>query len=34
MLDPEDIAERFWSLPWKPGEESCREQLFLDDIIQ
>jgi SAM-dependent methyltransferase len=30
----EDICERFWNLPSKPGEESRREQLFLDDIIQ
>jgi ubiquinone/menaquinone biosynthesis C-methylase UbiE len=34
MLDPEDICERFWNLPIKPEEETKREQLFLDDIIQ
>ncbi len=34
MTQSEDIAERFWSLPQKPDEESRREQLFLDDVIQ
>jgi 2-polyprenyl-3-methyl-5-hydroxy-6-metoxy-1,4-benzoquinol methylase len=33
VVKSEDIAERFWSLPSKPGEETCREQLFLDDVI-
>lgn len=33
MVDPEDICERFWSLPTKPDEETRREQLFLADII-
>lgn len=33
MVNPEDIAERFWSLAQKPGEEARREQLFLDDVI-
>jgi SAM-dependent methyltransferase len=32
--DSEDICERFWNLPSKPGEEARRERLFLDDIIQ
>jgi 2-polyprenyl-3-methyl-5-hydroxy-6-metoxy-1,4-benzoquinol methylase len=34
MLDSEDICERFWNLPSKPGEEARRERLFLDDVIQ
>ena len=33
MVNPEDIAERFWSLAQKPSEEARREQLFLDDVI-
>jgi len=33
MINPEDIAERFWSLTQKPSEEARREQLFLDDVI-
>jgi SAM-dependent methyltransferase len=32
--DSEDICERFWNLPSKPGEEARRERLFLDDVIQ
>lgn len=34
MKNYEDIAERFWSLPHKAEEESKRESLFMDDIIQ
>ena len=34
MRDPEDICERFWSLPSKPGEVARRERNFLDDVIQ
>lgn len=34
MPDSEDICERFWNLPSKPGEEARRERLFLDDVIQ
>ena len=34
MPDSEDICERFWNLPSKPGEETRRERLFLDDVIQ
>ena len=34
MPDSEDICERFWNLPSKPGEEARRECLFLDDVIQ
>jgi SAM-dependent methyltransferase len=34
VSDPEDICERFWSLPSKPGEETRRERFFLDDVIQ
>jgi SAM-dependent methyltransferase len=34
MSDSEDICERFWNLPSKPGEEARRERLFLDDVIQ
>ena len=33
MINPEDIAERFWSRAQKPSEEARREQLFLDDVI-
>jgi len=33
IVNPEDIAERFWSLAQKPSEEARREQLFLDDVI-
>ena len=33
MINPEDIAERFWSLAQKPSEEARREQFFLDDVI-
>jgi len=33
MTKPEDISERFWSLPQKPDEETRREQLFMDDVI-
>jgi 2-polyprenyl-3-methyl-5-hydroxy-6-metoxy-1,4-benzoquinol methylase len=33
MVNPEDIAERFWRLAQKPSEEARREQLFLDDVI-
>ncbi len=33
MTNPEDIAERFWSLAQKPAEEARREQVFLDDVI-
>jgi 2-polyprenyl-3-methyl-5-hydroxy-6-metoxy-1,4-benzoquinol methylase len=32
--DSEDICERFWNLPSKPGEETRRERFFLDDVIQ
>ena len=32
--DSEDICERFWNLPSKPGEEARRERFFLDDVIQ
>jgi len=28
LVNPEDIAERFWSLAQKPSEEARREQLF------
>jgi len=34
MVNPEDIAERFWSLAQKPSEEARREQLFLDEVIR
>ena len=34
MPDSEDICERFWNLPSKPGEEARRERFFLDDVIQ
>lgn len=34
MPDSEDICERFWNLPSKPGEETRRERFFLDDVIQ
>jgi SAM-dependent methyltransferase len=34
VADSEDICERFWNLPSKPGEEARRERLFLDDVIQ
>jgi len=34
MPNSEDICERFWSLPSKPGEEVRREHFFLDDVIQ
>jgi hypothetical protein len=34
MPASEDICERFWNLPSKPGEEARRERLFLDDVIQ
>jgi len=34
MPESDDIAQRFWSLPQKPGEEARREELFMDDIIQ
>ena len=33
MVNPEDIAERFWSLVQQPSEEARREQLFLEDVI-
>lgn len=29
----EQIAEKFWSLPQKPGEEANRDRLFMDDQI-
>ncbi|WP_040948885.1 class I SAM-dependent methyltransferase [Gorillibacterium massiliense] len=29
----EQIAEKFWSLPQKPGEEDNRDRLFMDDQI-
>ncbi len=32
--DYEDVAARFWNLPTKGEEESRRESLFMDDIIQ
>ena len=34
MPDSEDICERFWNLPSKPGQETRREHFFLDDVIQ
>jgi SAM-dependent methyltransferase len=34
LSNSEDICERFWNLPSKPGEEARRERLFLDDVIQ
>jgi SAM-dependent methyltransferase len=34
MSHSEDISERFWSQPDKAGEETRREQFFLDDVIQ
>lgn len=34
MPDAEDVCERYWNLPSKPGEETRRERLFLDDVIQ
>jgi SAM-dependent methyltransferase len=34
MPNSEDICERFWTLPSKPGEEVRREHFFLDDVIQ
>jgi len=34
VANSEDICERFWNLPSKPGEEARRERLFLDDVIQ
>src|SRR5215469_15748617 len=33
MVNPEDIAGRFWGLAQKPSEEARREELFLDDVI-
>jgi len=32
--DYEDVAAKFWNLPTKGEEESTRETLFMDDIIQ
>jgi SAM-dependent methyltransferase len=32
--DYEGVAEKFWNLPTKGEEESKRETLFMDDIIQ
>lgn len=29
----ENISEKFWSLPQKPGEEENRDRLFMDDQI-
>lgn len=34
MTTSTDISRRFWNLPQKPGEETAREQSFIDDIIQ
>ena len=31
--DYEQVAEKFWSLPQKPGEEVNRDRLFRDDQI-
>ncbi|RAU96145.1 methyltransferase type 11 [Paenibacillus sp. YN15] len=31
--DYEQIAEKFWSLPQKPGEEVNRDRLFMDDQV-
>lgn len=31
--DYERVAEKFWSLPQKPGEEVNRDRLFMDDQI-
>ena len=34
MTTSSDISSRFWSLPQKPYEETRREEIFIDDIIQ
>ena len=34
MTTSTDISRRFWNLPQKAGEETKREQTFIDDIIQ
>ena len=34
MTTSTDISRRFWNLPQKAGEETSREQTFIDDIIQ
>ena len=34
MTTSTDISSRFWNLPQKAGEETMREQTFIDDIIQ
>ena len=34
MTTSTDISRRFWNLPQKAGEETLREQTFIDDIIQ
>ena len=34
MTTSTDISRRFWNLPQKAGEETTREQIFIDDIIQ
>ena len=34
MTTSTDISRRFWNLPQKAGEETMREQTFIDDIIQ
>ena len=34
MTTSTDISRRFWNLPQKSGEETIREQIFIDDIIQ
>ena len=33
MTSSTDISRRFWNLPQKSGEETMREQTFIDDII-
>lgn len=34
MISSTDITRRFWNLPQKADEESIREKIFIDDIIQ
>ena len=34
MTTSSDISSRFWNLPQKPYEETRREEIFIDDIIQ
>ena len=34
MTTSTDISRRFWNLPQKAGEETAREQTFIDDVIQ